>query len=95
MSLTYWKNVNICFLFIGKYLVVSRDGHEIVDLLNPMAKYQLLVNNVPRVDFATGGLLQNSPIEKPPFWEPENMKISPAKIHKSVGKKLGQSPSRD
>ena len=34
---------------------------------------------VPRVDFATGGLLQNSPIEKPPFWEPQNMKISPAK----------------
>ena len=50
---------------------------------------------VPRVDFATGGLLQNSPIEKPPFWEPQNMKISPAKNQKSVNKKLGQSPSRD
>ena len=25
---------------------------------------------VPRLDFETGGLLQNSPIEKPPFWEP-------------------------
>ena len=23
-------------------------------------------------------------IEKPPFWEPQNMKISPAKIQKSV-----------
>ena len=45
---------------------------------------------VPRVDFATGGLLQNSP-----FWEPQNMKISPAKNQKSVNKKLGQSPSRD
>ena len=56
------KNINICFLFIGKYLVVSKFGHEIVDLLNPNAKYQLLANNVPRVSFATGGLLQNSPI---------------------------------
>ncbi len=34
-------------------------------------------------------------IEKPPFWEPHNMKISPAKNQKSVNKKLGQSPSRD
>ena len=50
---------------------------------------------VPRVDFATGGLLQNSPIESPPFWEPQNMKISSAKNQKSVNKKLGQSPSRD
>ena len=49
-------------IFIGKYLIVSEDGHEIVDLLNPTAKYELLANNVPRVDFATGGLLQNSPI---------------------------------
>ena len=56
------KNVNICFLFIGKYLVVSRDGHEIVDFNNPTAKYQLLADNVPRVSGATGGLLQNSPI---------------------------------
>ena len=31
-------------------------------LLNPKAKYQLLANNIPRVDYATGGLLQNSPI---------------------------------
>ena len=50
------------FSFLGKYLVASRKGHEIVDLLNPNAKHQLLTNNVPRVDFATGGLLQNSPI---------------------------------
>ena len=33
-----------------------------MDLLNPNAKYELLANNVPRVNFATGGLLQNSPI---------------------------------
>ena len=50
------------FYFIGKYLIVSYNGHEIVDLLNPNAKYQLLANNVPRVNYATGGLLQNSPI---------------------------------
>ena len=50
------------FYFIGKYLIVSGDGHEIVDFLNPKAKYELLANNVPRVDFTTGGLLQNSPI---------------------------------
>ena len=37
-------------------------GHEIVDLLNPNTKYELLANNVPRVSLATGGLLQNSPI---------------------------------
>ena len=29
-------------------------------------------------------------IEKPPFWKTQNMKISPAKIQKSVGKKSGQ-----
>ena len=50
------------FSFIGKYLIVSQQGHEIVDLLNPSAKYQVLANNVPRHDWATGGLLQNSPI---------------------------------
>ncbi len=49
-------------IFIGKYLIVSEDGHEIVDLLNPKVKYQLLANNVPRVSGATGGLLQNTPI---------------------------------
>ena len=47
---------------IGKYLVVSARGHEIVDFLNPKTKYELLANNVPRVIGATGGLLQNSPI---------------------------------
>ena len=50
------------FYFIGKYLLVSNIGHEIVDLLNPNAKYELLADNVPRVFLATGGLLQNSPI---------------------------------
>ena len=57
-------------IFIGKYLIVSEDGHEIVDLLNPNAKRVAtrsrskvtMANNVPRVDFATGGLLQNLPI---------------------------------
>ena len=34
-------------------------------------------------------------IEKPPFWEPQNKKISPAKIQISVGKKSGQLLSRD
>ena len=34
-------------------------------------------------------------IEKPPFLEPQNMKISPAKIQKSVDKKSGQLLSRD
>ena len=48
--------------FIGKYLIVSLKGHEIVDFLNPNAKSQLSADNVPRVDWATGGLLQNSPI---------------------------------
>ena len=33
-----------------------------MDLLNPNAKYEILADNVPRVDYATGGLLQNSPI---------------------------------
>ena len=33
-----------------------------MDLLNPNSKYVLLANNMPRVDYATGGLLQNSPI---------------------------------
>ena len=49
-------------IFIGKYLIFSEDGHEIVDLLNPNARYELLANNVPRVSGATGGLLQNLPI---------------------------------
>ena len=57
------------FSFIGKYLLLSAGGHEIVDFLNPNAKYELLANNVPRVIGATarafgatGGLLQKSPI---------------------------------
>ena len=33
-----------------------------MDLLNPNYKYQLLLNNVPKVGLATGGILQNSPI---------------------------------
>ena len=33
-----------------------------MDFLNPNSKYELLANNVPRVNFATGGLLQKSPI---------------------------------
>ena len=48
--------------FIGKYLLLSASGHEIVDFTNPKAKYKLLADNVPRVNYATGGLLQNSPI---------------------------------
>ena len=41
---------------------MSRKGHEIVDLLIPKTQYELLADNEPRVDSATGGLLQNSPI---------------------------------
>ena len=50
--------------FIGKYLVVSENGHEIVDLVNPNAKYDHLAYYVPEVSAATGGLLQNFPIDK-------------------------------
>ena len=50
------------FYFLGKYLIVSRIGHEIVDFLNSNAKYELLANNMPKVSAATGGLLQNTPI---------------------------------
>ena len=50
------------FSFIEKYLVISRQGHEIVDLINPDTKYELSVDNVPKVKFATGVLLENSPI---------------------------------
>ena len=57
--LTYFEKM---FCFIGKYLLLSTEGHEIVDFLNQNAKHQLLANNVPRVCGATGGLLQNSPI---------------------------------
>ena len=38
---------------------------------------------------------KSSKIEKPQIWEPQNIKISPAKIQKSVGKKSGQLLSRD
>ena len=61
------------FFFLGKYLVASRKGHEIVDLLNPNAKHQLLANNVPRVNYATGGLLQNTPIVCGGFDSQENI----------------------
>ena len=33
-----------------------------MDFLTPNSKHEILVDNVPRVDFATGGLLQNTPI---------------------------------
>ena len=46
--------------FIGKYLLTSRNGHEIVDLLNPNATYDLLADNLPKIYRATGGLLQKS-----------------------------------
>ena len=43
--------------------MISNQGYEIVNLINPMANYELLdVDNVPKVDGATGGLLQKSPI---------------------------------
>ena len=46
--------------FIGKYLLTSRNGYEIVDLLNPNATYDLLADNLPKIYRATGGLLQKS-----------------------------------
>ena len=34
-----------------------------VNLYNPRAKYELLpFNNIPRVNYATGGLLETSPV---------------------------------
>ena len=33
-----------------------------MDLCNPNTRYEVLADNVPKVSFATGGLLQNSPI---------------------------------
>ena len=60
---TNWKNVIVAmFKDKGKFLLVSEKAHEIVDLLNPKANYELLTTNIPRVKFATGGLLQKSPI---------------------------------
>ena len=33
-----------------------------MDLLNPSAKYELLIDNIPRLFYPTGGLLQKTPI---------------------------------
>ena len=33
-----------------------------MDFLNPSAKYELLIDNVPRLHDVTGGLLQKAPI---------------------------------
>ena len=52
----------IQFVNEGKYLLTSEEGVEIVDLLNPNTKYELLVGNMLKIGYATGGLLQNSPI---------------------------------
>ena len=58
-----WKNLIMrMFRDKGKFLVMSWQGYEIVDLLNPSTKYRLLVKNFPIVSGATGGLLQKSPI---------------------------------
>ena len=60
---TNWRNViDTVFKDKGKFLLVSQKGHEILNLINPSAKYELFVDNVPRVKGATGGLLQKSPI---------------------------------
>ena len=60
MICTYPSDKN--FFFIGKFLVISGAGNEIVDLCNPSVNYEILNNNIPTVDGATGGLLSNSPI---------------------------------
>ena len=53
--------INISFL--GKFLIISMcKKYEIVDLLEPSTKYELLYDNVPDVEFSVGGLLQKSPI---------------------------------
>ena len=45
------------------FLVISMEGHEIVNLLNPRGKYEyIFAENVPRIYRATGGLLKKSPI---------------------------------
>ena len=46
----------------SKYLVVSDDGQEIVDLLNPSAKLEFLTNNISRIFGAAGSRLQEFPI---------------------------------
>ena len=56
----FWKNV-VEANFKGKYLLISA-YHEIVDLLNPRTKFELLTKTVPIVLNATGGLIQKSPI---------------------------------
>ena len=60
---TIWKSViGVMFKNKGKFLLISQKGHDILDLLNPSAKYELIIDNVPRVILAFGGLLQKSPI---------------------------------
>ena len=56
------SNYKHLFSFVGKYLIVSKEGHEIVDFVNPKAKYELLANKVPRAFRATGDNFQNLPI---------------------------------
>ena len=46
----------------AKYLVMSDDGQEIVDVLNPSAKLELLTNKIPRIFGAAGSRLQKFPI---------------------------------
>ena len=58
-----WKNlIAVIFKDRGKFVIISNEGHEVVDLFNPSTKYELLVGNVPKVRRAMGGLLQKSPI---------------------------------
>ena len=60
---TIWKSViGVMFKDKGKFLLISQKGHDILDLLNPSAKYEILASNVPRIHRATGGLLQKVPI---------------------------------
>ena len=50
-------------IFLAKFLIISDEHHEIVDLLNPSEKYELLPGfDVPKVIGATGGILQKTPI---------------------------------
>ena len=58
-----WKNlIVVMFKDKGKFVIISNEGHEIVDLFNPNSKYELLVGNIPRVRGAMGSLFQKSPI---------------------------------
>ena len=54
------KKFNICFLCIGKYLVVSRDDHEIVDFLNPNGKWQMKRNMIEKRSGAASVALDQS-----------------------------------